>query len=217
MKWIKKNEALLTIILASCALAVSFKGCVDSEKAVEYAKKAYELAEQQNKEEKLLILNASINNEDQSYKLTPANKKMLLQEVEVFYPKDLGNLSWHTKTPRFRVPTAQLNNILIEKAILETSKKLAKEKGIVALYKGSVPVAITSSYVVKGSRLVDQSLYSLSYESILGSKDAVRPKLAFTGFSFVRRVNANKSAQNTIDKQWHTIQEHSREFLSNTK
>jgi hypothetical protein len=217
MRWVRENETVITIAIALLALAISVKGCMNSEKAIEYSRKAYELSKEQSFEEKLLVLKAEIDNEQQYYQISPTNGYVILQQVNIFYPSIFNELSWKAKEPNFKIPTIQLNNSVLDEILSEVSEKIENEKDIIAMYKGNLPIAVKSVYIVKGSRFVDQSFYTLSYESILGLKNQVNPKLAFTGFSFVKRTDPSISPQIELDEQWNLIQERSRSFLKITK
>jgi len=101
----------------------------------------------------------------------------------------------------------------LEENIKEISKKIKADKNIVAMYRGGVPLAIKSIYVYKGRRYTDLSLYTLTYESLLGLKDEIIPTLVFTSFYFVKRSNEYASFQEEIDSQWRNINSRAKSIL----
>ena len=199
-KYIIEIEKPISILVAIIAIIVSMISLYNSIEATKYAKKAYKLSEQENTEERLLVLDGLFHTSEKKFTLTPIVKNISLQLCEIYYPSELGGQSFKARPPKFEIFTIS-QEIELAKFIRNKYKDVIDDDEFIALIEGSLPVIIKSYYIAKGNGYTEQSLYALKYQSITG-KNHVETKSSFVDLVFIRRLSMDADIQKVLASEW---------------
>ena len=110
-------------------------------------------------------------------------------------------------TQPYKLATIEIGNYLINNAPIEVNNNKLESKNMVTMYTGALPLVIKSEYIVKGSRYIDVSLYTLNFESLLGPSTSVHSEISFTNLFFIKRSESVKTGRKEIDEQWNILKE----------
>lgn len=201
VKKIKEHESLLSLLFALLALGISVRGCVDSNNATNYARKAYELSEKQEVSKSLILLKGDFPRRASYFNISPFDEKFSLQYLRVNFPSILSHGVWESDGSNKRVPLLQVEIELTD--YLKTSLIAEKvDENHVGLYKGYLPIVIQTNYVFEGRVYGDSSLYAIHYTSFISQGGKILSDIEFLSLSFMRRLSLEQDVEALLNHEW---------------
>ena len=201
VKQIKEHENLWSLLFALLALGISVRGCIDSNNATSYARKAYELSEKQEVSKSLILLKGGFPRRESYFKVSPFDENFSLQYLRVNFPTDLSPGIWESDGSNKKIPLLQLETELTD----YLKKSLIAEKvdeNHVGLYKGYVPIVIQTNYVLEGRVYGDSSLYAIHYTSFISQGGKISSDIEFLSLSFLRRLSLEQEVEALLNHEW---------------
>lgn len=201
LKNIKEHESVLTLIVALLALGISVRGCVDSNNATNYARKAYELSEMQEVSKSLILLKGDFPRRESYFSISPFDEKFSLQYLRVNFPSMLSPGIWESDGSNKKIPLLQvemeLENYLKTLLIVENV-----DENHIGLYKGYLPIVIQTNYVFDGRVYGDSSLYAIHYTSFISQNREISSDIEFLSLSFLRRLSLEQDVEALLNHEW---------------
>lgn len=187
----------LSLMLSLIAIFISYQTYLNGVKANDISMK-------NNLDETSLVLQASFTRNNNNFMLSPLRKNFKLQEIILFYPTKLLNQHHLIDNPTFEVRPYKIINKLEKSEELNYLKKykIAWSSPDEFVEK-KIPILIKSTYIVKGNKYIDQSLYYLHYFVFIQSDEKeLHSNATITRLLFEKRFSNENNPITIINNKW---------------
>ena len=187
----------LSLVVAAFALAVSVRGCFQSNRALEISERATRVSEEESKRSILAVWKGNFSRDNETLKLLSMDQSMAIQLATIWLPP---NFTWDSPRPdlvltppdytvSLNVVRTQLGGFLAKRGFtkqLSENRSASLDGGVEAL-----PMVIESTYVAKGEVHTDRALYLLMFQWAPPRSTNAQPSLTF--------VNAGRKSDSSAD------------------
>ena len=188
LKKLKKNE-IITIVLSILALIISIRSCSISQNALNLSKQEY-LDKFKN------VWTATYDKENETLKIIPTNKNVVLQKATAYYPDMISDSEWSIRPPKnilhITVPKTQIRRMI--------KAKFPLKKGFAQVLDNSrIPIIIESNYTLNGDNLYDISVYMLEFNPVINDSENDLPKVFISGLIFSHQIKEDINIKDYIN------------------
>jgi len=195
----------LSLVVAALALAVSVRGCFQSNRALEISERATRVSEEESKRSILAVWKGNFSRDNETLQLLSMDQSMAIQLATVWLPP---NFTWDRPRPDlvltppdYTVPLnamrTQLGAFLAKRGFV----KQLSENHSASLNGGveALPMVIVSTYVAKGEVHTDRALYLLMFQWSPPTSANAPPSVTFTALQLEARLADQDDLEKTLE------------------
>lgn len=170
----------VTLISSLVAIVVSFIG-------LSFSYQANELAIEQYRQARLLVLKANFKEEtDFDISVEPFGDKAFFMKGQVTFPSSIFDQPVPIDAAGRFLYMGSISHNIKEDFI----KKTKPEEGVYKMSEQQIPIIVKSYYVSNGVSYTDTSLYLLGLQLTLADDEYSYPNIDFISFVFIKRYKA---------------------------